>query len=122
MKRNIDLVRNILLAIESSADDEPASIRLDHRNNSDIVLSHHVRALHEAGLIHAIESRRSEGSVWTPHALTWEGHEFVAMVRNDGDWQELKQTAGVQNDDAPFEIIKALALQKAQKRAGLLKS
>ena len=121
MRRNIDLVREIMLAIEASPDDEPASIRLDHRTYNDIMLSHHVHALHEAGLVHAIESHRSDSSVWVPHSLTWAGHEFLVLVRDNTTWQELKQAAGAQNDDVSFEIIKALALQKARQRVGLLK-
>ena len=117
MIRNVDLARDIMLAIERSADDEPASIKLDRKSYSEHVLSHHVRLLHEAGLIHAIEKSHHDGANWTPHSLTWDGYEFLSLIRDDATWQRLKQAAGLYQGDASFAVLKDVALRLAQERA-----
>lgn len=117
MIRNVDLIRDILLAIERSADDEPASIKLDRKSFNNIVLSHHVRLLHEARFIHAIEKSHPDGSNWIPHSLTWDGYEFLALIHDDATWQRLKQVCGAYQGDASFALLKDVALRLAQERA-----
>ncbi|MCB1473388.1 MAG: DUF2513 domain-containing protein [Rhodobiaceae bacterium] len=119
MRRDMDLVRTILMAIEKSRDDEPASIRLPVRAYDDLHLSYHVRLLKEAGYIHAIENHRMDGIAWTPHSLTWQGHDFLDAVRDDAIWADVKQAAITPEGDAPAEILYALALERVKRKVGL---
>jgi hypothetical protein len=110
----MDLARVILLAVEQSKDDEPASIRFN-TDRSDLEVSHHVRILAEAGLIHALEARHLEGaSRWRPHALTWQGHEFLDLIRSDALWARIKQTMN-RTGGLNFALLKDIAMQEARK-------
>lgn len=53
MKRDMDLVRLILLEIEKSTEDPRSEIRLQIPNYTFEQISYHVMILHEAGLIEA---------------------------------------------------------------------
>lgn len=120
MRRDLDLARKILLAIEASKDDEPASIRLPMREYDDLHLSHHVRLLMEAGLIHAIETHRIEpGLAWTPHMLTWQGHDFLDAIRDDAVWDKIKAKFADHGGDLPSDIIYEIALDEARRKIGI---
>ncbi len=122
MKRNMDLARLILLAIEQSDDDEPASIQLPTDQYDDLHISLHVRLLHEANLIHAIESTRgfNSSSAWIPHSLTWQGHEFLDVVRLGEIWENLKMEEAKFGGDLPFGVLFDLALNEVRSRVGIV--
>lgn len=93
MKRNLDLARTILFAIE---DHEEATghgwITLGTINGySREQVSYHVSLLHEAGLIEAIDLSDSTSFYWEPKRLTWHGHEFLDSARNETLWEEAKK-------------------------------
>lgn len=116
----MDLSRLILLAIENSVDDEPASIRLPIRTYDDLHISHHVRLLKEAGFIHAIENHRLQtGVAWIPHSLTWQGHDFLNAIRDDEVWAGVRKVAADTGGDLPSQIIHSLALDAMKKKFGL---
>ncbi len=84
MKRNEDLIREILLIIEKYPFDEGddwiniwtdlrvhGSKKIDEYTNKEI--SYNIMLLDEAGLIKGIEISKN---VWMPIRLTWAGHEF----------------------------------------------
>lgn len=116
MKRDLDLVRLILIAIENSADDEPGSIRLPRHEVDPLHLAYHIRLLHEGRLIHAVENR---GSAIVPHSLTWHGHEFVTAIRDDGIWQAIKAIEGGAGGNLPFAMLYELAIRELRRSIGL---
>ncbi|MEX0346363.1 MAG: DUF2513 domain-containing protein [Rhizobiaceae bacterium] len=122
MKRNMELARLILLAIEQSDDDEPASIQLPTDRYDDLHISLHVRLLYEANLIHAIETTRgfNSSSAWIPHSLTWQGHEFLDVVRLDAIWENLKLEEAKFGGDLPFVVLFDLALNEVRGMVGIL--
>ncbi len=120
MKRDMDLARRILLAIESSVDDEPASIKLDFAGYDQLHLSQHVRLLHEAGLIHAIQTHGLNAvTAWIPHSLTWQGHDFLDAVRDEAVWQHVRGKEAMAAGDLPTQIIYTLALDALRRKLGL---
>lgn len=85
----MDLVRQILLKME----DLPMSggwydIRIDGRSEKEIV--YHVRLMHEAGLIEAIDLTTHDGIDWRPKRITYAGHEFLDAARSDTVWSKAK--------------------------------
>jgi hypothetical protein len=83
MKRDMNLVREILLGIEAN----PASERWDwpsafkgRRDEHEV--SEHLRLLKEAELI------EGKGGFYE---LTWEGNEFLDAARNSKIWGTLKE-------------------------------
>ncbi len=107
MKRDMDLVRLILLEIEKSGEDPRSAIRLQLQNYTSEQVSYHVMILNDAGLIEAYNlSTLGTGSIWRPKRLTWSGHEFLDAARNDSIWNKAKEKATSMN----FELLKELLL------------
>ena len=92
MKLNKDLVRKILLAVE--AHEEPEGlVALEMKKPSAEMISYHVRLLDEAGLLDAIDTGGMNCFKWQPTRLTYEGHEFVNIIRDDEVWELIKTGA-----------------------------
>ena len=89
MRRDMDLVRQILLKMEAM----PTSggwhdIHIEGHSEEEIV--YHVQLMHEAGLIEAIDLSSHDGIAWRPKRITYVGHEFLDAARNDGVWNKAK--------------------------------
>ena len=101
MKRDMDLVRKILITLED--DDWYLSFSAgnlpkieDYREKQ---IEYHMRIMAQAGLLHvesyAIESGSSADPITIKsYSLSWEGHEFLAAARNDTFWKRAKVEMG----------------------------
>jgi hypothetical protein len=98
MKRDADLVRQILLKIEASSPDDNLS-ELSVEGYSPEQVTYHLTLLQEAGLIAAVDISGYEGEAWIPTRLTWHGHEFLDAARDEKRWRKVKlamsKTGGV---------------------------
>lgn len=102
MKRDMDLVRRILLEIEES--DEWRSGAITYEDVDDEVVSYHVMLLFEAGLIDAIDVSTNTLR-WHARSLTWHGHEFLDAARDDTRWILAKETISSKIGSLPFDIL-----------------
>jgi hypothetical protein len=114
MKRDIDLIRQILSEIEAKPFDGNM-IRLDLEDSVDYQqLRYHVILLREAGLIDAFEPFPEGDSLQLgpvyPTRLTWEGHEFLEAARDDTRWNKAKDTMAKAGGFV-FEVGKALLIE-----------
>lgn len=118
MQRDMELIREILLGIETS---EPKQglvrLKLSGRDNAEV--SYHVMLLAQAGLIDAIDMSSSAGSSWIPKSLTWEGHDFLDAARNDTVWKKAMTTLKDKSVSVPFEIVKAVVMKTCKDFFGL---
>jgi len=114
MKRDMDLVRKILLAMEA---DQPVIMTLGY--DPDVV-GHHVWLMEQGDLItvSATSTHDDVGPVALPCAITWKGHEFLDAVRDDTVWQLVKQDQGL---SLPFALLHELALRILAVRVGELR-
>ena len=132
MQRDMDLIRQILISVEQDKHLSNASaIRLGYdpeeaEAQPDIPaiegycveeVGHHCYLLEQAGLLTAWKqgSGFDTAPFVTPHCLTWEGHEFLANIREESQWDTIKQQVG----NASFEILKTAALSMAKSTFGL---
>ena len=99
MKRDIDLLRRILLDLESG------SSALHDGSEDPQTLHYHIQLLHDAGLIVADELVPGQ---WWPERITWAGHEFLDLARNDISWNRAKSNVASKVGSAPFEIVQEL--------------
>ena len=92
MKRDLDLVRQILLQIEALPAGPPAQYRTSEIE--DPVLLAHFELVLASGLVigKIARSQGARGDVISISGLTWEGHEWVEMVRSEAVWNETKAT------------------------------
>lgn len=90
MKRDLDLIRKILLEIESwPAGIHNQGVVIEGYSHEDI--THNAMLLHDAGYIEAIVSRTTTGNSIYPRKLTWEGYEFLDEARDKTVWKKAKK-------------------------------
>ena len=84
MKRDPDLVRNILLALENKAGSNDAvtakKMMIDGWSEDEI--NYHLLLLVEAGYIRGKDSSSDNRTIVFVTRLTWEGHEFLDAARD----------------------------------------
>src|SRR5262249_21840086 len=118
MKRDMDLVRTILLQVEEREDGRPIYLNLP--DFSDDIVAQHVRLLGRQGFVEISDSASlSNQYACEPLRLTWAGHDFLEAIRNDTIWNKNKQQAKEKGGALSFEIIKALALHVGKTLVGL---
>lgn len=94
MKRNPDLIRDILEYIEENHNGinyiQSNHIKLDGVNLAEI--SYHLGLLSDSNMIIAKE-RRDSGAppFWIVYRLTNDGHEFLEAARNETNWNKTKE-------------------------------
>lgn len=119
MRRDMELVRQILLQIEEKGGDPVDTVELDIPDRSEVELVYHVKLMAEAGLIHALDESHLAGTYWSPQSLTWSGHEFLDASRDKGVWTTaLKRAAGAASG-LSFAVLQALLVDELRQRLGL---
>jgi hypothetical protein len=109
MERSLDLVRQILLEIESKGS-YTNWFDIDIEEYSPEQMDYHLELMLEAGLI-ATRTMLREPQRLYPVRLTWEGHEFMDVAR-DQEAKEIMAGAGLYS----FEMLKQVLAQLAQER------
>jgi DNA-binding transcriptional ArsR family regulator len=106
LKRDMDLVRKILLAIEDCPKPYGPQDMLAVEGYADDVISHHIKILSQAGLIEAYNASGIGLFQWYAGALTWDGHEFLEAVEEDTKWNKIKRFVIDKTGSLTFEAIK----------------
>lgn len=112
MKRDMDLVRAILFAVEDAPvggmDAAALTQRLEAAGHtpSEPELGEHCDLLCEAGLIVALTASclGQSASLVEVNRLTWDGHEFLGVARDETVWKKVKAVAG----SASLAVLKPL--------------
>ena len=107
MKRNLDLVRAILLDVEARGTPlEFIDPQVDGFNELEI--SYHVMLLEDAGLVRAMDRTAIGIFRWSAGALTWRGHELVELFRDDALWEKAKAEVHVAaGEGLPYDVLEA---------------
>lgn len=121
MKRDMVLIREIMLAIEARQDKKLRPLEID--GHEALVVAHHVEMLLKAKLIEGRASSR-EPNRFDINDLTWEGHDFLTTLRNEKVWAKLKQSfSAAELASIPLAVIKDLGIglltQWAKNQVGL---
>jgi hypothetical protein len=118
MKRDMDVVRKILLSLEeTSSMSAPYDFKVEGYSEEEI--TYNLILLKEARLIDAFQSNTFQGVLITPNRLTWEGHEFLDNARDETRWNEAKKIAGQKGGSMAFDVIKGVLVQLALQTVGL---
>lgn len=106
MKRDMDLVREILIQMEDWPNaGESRDVKLPGRTSEEI--SYHLGLMSGAGLIEAVDASSDDGPAWLPLGLSWEGHEFLDAARSDAVWSKAKDLALTTTGTLTVEALKA---------------
>ena len=120
MKRDMDLIRSILLAVEESPTGRAPS-PLVVNGYSQQAVDYHAFLVMEAGLCEGVDVTNPESVV--PEAalnrLTWSGHEFPDAARDDTLWNKAKDRVGSTLGDVAIGVFVALLHRLAKESLGL---
>jgi uncharacterized protein DUF2513 len=122
MKRDLDLIRRILIATEDAVDYSLSTADLVEDEHDERSIARHVYLLQEAGLLQAnvLSSHHVGGAQsGTIDRLTWAGHEFLATARNDTLWTKAKHVISGKIGGIPFELLRAWLMSQASHQLGL---
>lgn len=123
MKRDMDLVRAILFAVEAAGEDQTikaGDIQLDGFSSGQI--SRHVQLLEEAGFLQANISKQLGGVAarrFHIYGMTWSGHDFLDTIRDPSVWEKTKDKIVSHGGSFSLEIVKALATGFLKQQLGL---
>lgn len=120
MKRDMDLVRKVLVGVEARND--PFSFEeLVIAGHEPAEVSGHLEMLAEAGYVEVTDltTMGSKYREFAPKRLTWAGHEFLDSVRSESVWADVKKKVMNEGGALPLEVIKALAIATLKGHLGL---
>lgn len=119
MKRDLELIREILIAVEAKQNvaDIMSAEQFDLPGRPIAEINYHLLLLDEAGYIKCIENSFDNEPRYYVLRLTWEGHEFLDAARSNKNWAKAKTVIdGI--GSFTLEIVKKvladIALQSAR--------
>ena len=106
MKRNVDLMRQLLLDIESRGPDCCISVlRKESAQDVDETVHYHLRLLIDGGWLKEVD-RTSSGSPCV--RLTNDGQEFIEATRSEARWREAKWIVRHQTGGLSLRVLLAV--------------
>lgn len=116
VKRDMGLVRRILLHVEEKVGLKAEIVRFD--DVDDDTVGRHVEMLFDDGMLDgssAILTHLAYKRILVTD-LSWAGHDFVAALQDAGVWDDLtKKLSSTELTSAPLSVIKALAVGLLEK-------
>ena len=124
MKRDMNLIRELLLQLEES----PAEVyisNLEVDGYSDEEIAYNAYLMIDGGLAEGRQSKVTNQMgdscpvAVTLTNLTWDGHEFFDSIKNDSVWKKILGHVQDKGGSAPFTAIAQLAVLLAKQNLGL---
>jgi hypothetical protein len=118
MQRHMDLIQKILDQTEQRTERVPQPIEID--GYSELIVGQHVELLFDAGYLHGIPYELSTHDYKHVEIsdLTWEGHEFLGVLRSEHGWGKIKKSfAAADLAKMPIKIIEAVAMAEFKRWA-----
>lgn len=108
MRRDMDLVRSILLQAESAGC--PLALgQISHEGHTDEETVFHIRLMEGRGLISARvqTARGGEVLMCEIESLTWEGLDFLDAVRSERVWSRVRRAISESVGDTTLDVVKS---------------
>ena len=119
MKRDMDLIRDILLHVEEDETLTGSRFKTfdskDFAGHSDDEITYHVDLLFEAGLVDGSPNLHPLPAI---SKLTWQGHEFIAATKDPQIWASVKERLRGLPDIA-MSLIAEIGKAEIKKKLGL---
>lgn len=97
MKRDMHLVREILLYAETEIGWDNQNVVIPDCTNEELI--YHISMMVDAGLVHGSPMMKQI------YAITWDGQNFLELIREEAVWEKVLEVCKVQE----YEIIRRLA-------------
>lgn len=110
MKRDMDLCRKILFAIEEQYVDV-ALYNIGIEGYSMEEVAYHCKILRDAKLISDYGAQYASNQIYSfgVGSLTWEGHEFLDKIREDTIWNKTKGVINGKLLPMTLDVVKEVA-------------
>ncbi len=120
MKRDMELIRTILLRAEASETAQIPDTSLD--GYDDDVVAYHNYLIADAGLAEGRDcsTRAKPGPYWKLRHLTSAGHDFIDASREQTRWNTAKKKLGDATLAAYTAVLAAMAKKAALDALGLI--
>lgn len=106
MKRDMELIRQILLTMESDPPrDSKGWINIQIEGHSEDETQEHIRLLDEAGLIETFDTSSLSVSALHPERITSQGHDFIQLAKDERVWAKTMRKLGEVASTLPIEGI-----------------
>lgn len=128
MKRDMDLVRELLLRLEPIPVRPGATLLYGHHPDLQVEgftppeINYHLELLRDAKLIRGSKDQPRLGSGIKFESLTWAGHDFLDSVRSPQVWTKTKEgaeAAGGFTLDLIRDLAKSILKQKLREIVGV---
>ncbi|MDQ3586036.1 MAG: DUF2513 domain-containing protein [Acidobacteriota bacterium] len=107
MKRDMELIRKILINVQNGDLNEGV------KGYDDDTVKYNKALLKDRGLVEAMVHYSSIGDkpedipdLVIIKKLTWEGHDFIEAIENEGKWKKVKAFLSDAGKDVTIETIK----------------
>lgn len=108
MKRDLDLVRSILIYVEKAVDEVDAEDLVTDNWPFETV-AYHIRLMAHHGLIDLSQDMRDmngETLSLVASGLTWDGQDYLDAIRDQKVWAKVKKTVKEAVGSTTFEVVK----------------
>lgn len=92
MARDLDLVRKIMIEIDRKENGHDI-VKLELEGYSEDLIQSQLLLMREAELIKAYDFSADDRIELAPIRLTWVGHDFLDLAKNDNNWNKAKKVA-----------------------------
>ena len=121
MKRDMDLVRKILIAIERSED---GNWNFDALGYEQEQIYLHIELMKEHNLVDAMIVLDHDGSehrilLCKVTRLTWDGHDFLDKVRDESIWEQAKKKCLNKTGGLSIDLLKICLIHIAKEKIGI---
>lgn len=115
MKRDWDIIREILIRLEETAGTEYCLRLSSFPSERAQEISYHVELLMEAGLISGQMAKTLGPGPYDflAERLTWNGHELLDAIRSNTIWQKTKSSFVSKGLSMTFDLVKSVAVDIA---------
>ncbi len=110
MKRDMELIRTILLSIEEQYN-ATAIYNLEIDGFDMPTVAYHCKIMYEAGLISDYKAQYADNELYSfaVGSLTWDGNDYLDKVRSDSIWDKTKNAIQQRGLPLIFDTIKTVA-------------
>ncbi|RZP96707.1 DUF2513 domain-containing protein [Vibrio vulnificus] len=111
VKRDWELIRDILLKVEELTPDEEVCLCHFDEGLANQV-SYHVKLLEQAGILDVLISRGDDNGAadFFIRSLTWSGHEFLDAIRPQSIFTQVIDKITSEGRALTFDVIKNVAV------------
>ena len=107
MKRDWDLIRDIVLAVEAKPDVVARPLKIEGYSRAEV--AYHIKLLRDDGWLVALDASTLDGLSLQPTCLSSKGHSFAERLRSETGWTSVKSyIARKFGDVSVYQVFKVL--------------